>query len=426
MPISTKGNAMNVAVPIKQSSRQRSKGLVRLEDLLRDHPDVDPLPEGWFVIEFSARVKADKLISRKWLGEEVVIFRHPSGEVIVSQAYCPHMGGHFDAYGKGGCVENGVITCPYHHLRFDPARERANAAAGFGAKLRVYPTFEAHGFVFAMRKRDPDGPDLPQPDLSFEVEDESEYRFGTETFGVFEGDSLVPLIANADFEHFRTVHGFAFSQSSQRLQIAEDGQSCSWTFEQRDRASHETALKPIMHDVFGNMRRRAWRKEIAREGAEPAIINRVKSYGNGPGVLKSDWYEERWGLHLLSLLYITPIDAFTYEVFANCGVRTIKRHRNRMVQRILNRLGMYLHLWANVKVGKYDDLPFYTSGKIRLAKPGYVQHDILVKGFGDWWKREFFSDEYLALIGDRDLDFRKDGPRPKLRGARWLRTHRGD
>ncbi|MEQ8309512.1 MAG: Rieske 2Fe-2S domain-containing protein [Sphingopyxis sp.] len=422
---------MNAPVSITRMQRKSdSKGIIKLEDLIRQNPHVDPLPEGWFVIEFSDKVRDEKLISKKWVGEDVVLFRDATtGKVVVTQAYCPHMGGHFDAYKKGGCVKDGVITCPYHHLEFNPGKEADIARAGGRPKLRVFETFEEKGFVFALRKRDPDGPDIPRPDLSFEVEDESEYCFGTETFGQFEGDSLVPYIANADVEHFRTVHGFPYSESEQKFEVSDDGMICAWVFEHRDRRHEEADLKPVMGGPggwFRFFRLRGWKKQIAPPGEMPVAKIRTKSWGVGPGVLKSDWWEENWGLHLLSLLYITPIDAFSYEVFANCGVRTIRRHRNRTVQRILNRLGMYYHLWANVKVGKYDDLPFYTSGKIRLGRPRYTNFDVLTKSFAEWWKHQFFSKEYLEMIEGYDLDFRRAGAEPPVDPrARWLRAARG-
>ena len=147
----------------------------RLYDLLRENPHVDPYPEGWFVIAFSEKVSTDRLMSRKFFGEDVVIYRHPeTRKVIVTQAHCPHLGAHFDSYRNGGCLENGVITCPYHHLKFDPQRQADRCAEHPPGRfdLKIYPTIEYHGFVLALRQRDGATAPLPVPDLAFAEVDE--------------------------------------------------------------------------------------------------------------------------------------------------------------------------------------------------------------------------------------------------------------
>lgn len=398
---------MNLILAAREGTAQGDRGRRKhLRDLLRDNPDVDPYPEGWFVIEFSEKVRSDRLISKKFVGEDVILFRDPrTSQVIVAQAYCPHFGAHFDAYGTGGCLNGGVITCPYHHTKFDPGAQQ-DAANRTGLRhLKTYPTFEAHGFVLALRQRDPSAPQLPKPDLSFAVDDESEFLFGTETFGVFHGDSLVPLLANADFRHFQTVHMFPQAVSDQNFRVAADGRSSHWSFEIRERYSHESDLLPSMGGNWLKFRTRKWRREIVGPGQTPKTHVIVKSSGVGAGLAKSDWWQPAFGLHLLSLLYVTPIDPFTYEIFANCGVKTFKKLRPKPVQKAVNYLAMRFHLWANTYLAKYDDLPFYNLGKIRLDRPAYTEQDRLLKSYVSWWKQHGFSDAYLRMIDGYDLDF---------------------
>ena len=389
--------------------RTRPNQRRRLRDLLRDNPTVDPFPEGWFVVDFSKNVKVDKLSSKQWLGEEVVYFRHPAtNEVVMTGAYCPHFGGHLDAYGKGGCVKGGVITCPYHHMKFDPLKDSRPGAAPSGRPvLKTYPTMEAHGFVLALRQRDPDAPPIAKPDLTFPgVEDESGFVFGTESFGQFHGDSIVPLLANADYEHFRTVHAFPFAVPDRKFAVDPDRQSCSWSIVLREREVHETeGLLPHMGGKMLWFRQRSWRKAVAKRNASAETMVKVNAYGIGAGLSKSEWWQPSLGLHLLSLLYVTPIDAFRYEVFANCGVKTFRSYRPKMLQKVMNQFGTWFHLWANIHFAKYDDLPFYNRGKIRLNSPAYVGKDVFLKGYVDWWKSEFFSPEYKKMIEGYDLDF---------------------
>lgn len=399
---------MNIAI----SNREDFSSTVidkrrRLRDLLRDNPQVDPFPEGWFVVDFSKNVKVDKLTSKKWLGQDIVYFRHPkTNEVIVTQAHCPHFGGHFDAYKKGGCVEKGIITCPYHHMTYDPIQYHRAGGKNDRYRLKVYKTFEVHGFVLALRQRDENAPELPKPDVSFPGVDETEFVFGTETFGTFEGDSIVPLLANADYEHFRTVHAFPYVVPEKPFEMAEDRMTCAWSFEMRDRTPSESkGLKPHMGGKMLASRQYRWRGHVAKEGEAPKTLVRVNAYGIGAGLSKSEWWQPAWGLHLLSLLYVTPIDAFRYEIFANCGVATFKQLKPKALQKFANMLGSKFHLWANVYYAKHDDLPYYNDGKIRLDTPSYAAQDAALRKYVSWWKSQFFSPEYQQMIEGFDLEF---------------------
>lgn len=91
---------MNLMVKEKDYSAEREfrKGRKLLSEILRDNPGIDPYPEGWFIIEFSRNLKENKLLSKKFFGEDVVIYRHPrTKEVIVVQGHCPHLGAHLDS-----------------------------------------------------------------------------------------------------------------------------------------------------------------------------------------------------------------------------------------------------------------------------------------------------------------------------------------
>lgn len=398
---------MTVALPASGQWHNGYRGRRRLRDLIAENPHVDPLPEGWFVIEFSKSVQYDKMISKRWLGEDVVLYRDPrSHEVVVMQAHCPHMGGHFDAYQKGGCVENGFVTCPYHHLKFDPANGDGQWSGRGRPKLRTFPTFEANGFVLALRQRDPSQPQLPRPEVHFPDVDESEFVFGAQSLGQFDGDSLVPLMAMADYHHFQTVHGHSYAEGYHDFSEASDSSSCSWTIRHRDRYESETHLRPLMGGKLNRRRQDKWNRVTVPDGQEAKVQVIAKCMGAGAGLTKSDILEPIYNLHLLSLFYITPIDPYRFELYTNCGVKTTKTYKYAWMQSLANKMGSKFHLWANDFFAKNDDLPFYTDGKIRLARPSFIKQDDLLKSYIDWWKRHSFSPEYLAMIDGYDLDFR--------------------
>jgi phenylpropionate dioxygenase-like ring-hydroxylating dioxygenase large terminal subunit len=52
----------------------------------------------------------------RYFGQQLVLFRTESGEAVLLDAHCPHLGAHL---GHGGTVEGEAIRCPFHSWRFD-------------------------------------------------------------------------------------------------------------------------------------------------------------------------------------------------------------------------------------------------------------------------------------------------------------------
>src|SRR4051794_17857328 len=88
-----------------------------------------PFPNGWYVIAFSDEVKNQQIITRRFAGKDVLLFRSETGVLAISEPYCPHMGGHL---GYGGLVKGESIQCPFHHFCFDTNGDCT--ATGYGTK----------------------------------------------------------------------------------------------------------------------------------------------------------------------------------------------------------------------------------------------------------------------------------------------------
>jgi len=162
-----------------------------------------PYPRGWYAVALSHELTSGAVLTRKYFGRELVLFRTESGRVCVSDAYCPHLGAHL---GHGGVVEGEAITCPFHGWRF--GADGACASMPYGervpqaAKLAIFPVSETNGVVHAYY--DPDGQAAPvcwipdfdasrwTPTISLEVE------VGTHPQEVAENA--------ADFAHFQFIH----------------------------------------------------------------------------------------------------------------------------------------------------------------------------------------------------------------------------
>ena len=107
-----------------------------------------PFPDGWFCVGLSRELPINGVLTRQFMGQEVVLFRTRSGRPVAVDAYCPHLGAHL---GHGGTVHGEVIRCPFHHFDFDP--EGICVATGYGtrpppkANLRSWEIHETGGLL---------------------------------------------------------------------------------------------------------------------------------------------------------------------------------------------------------------------------------------------------------------------------------------
>ncbi len=88
-----------------------------------------PFPNGWYVVAHSNELKKGEIITKRFAGKDILLFRTESGKLAITEPYCPHMGGHF---GYGGKVEGESIKCPFHHFCFDTKGDCT--ATGYGSK----------------------------------------------------------------------------------------------------------------------------------------------------------------------------------------------------------------------------------------------------------------------------------------------------
>jgi nitrite reductase/ring-hydroxylating ferredoxin subunit len=144
------------------------------------------MPLGWFKVALSAEVPPDQLLTRHYLGTELVIWRDEDGHAVCHEAYCAHLGAHL---GVGGSVSNGCVHCPFHGWAYDGTGRNVEIPYADGpnarAHLRTFPTVERGGIVLAWYhpRREPplwDVMDIPEYDdpeyADYEV---FEYTIGT-------------------------------------------------------------------------------------------------------------------------------------------------------------------------------------------------------------------------------------------------------
>lgn len=75
-----------------------------------------PFPNGWYPLCWSHELHEAEVKPILLCGEELVLFRGRSGQAMVLDAFCPHMGAHL---AHGGRVIGDTVRCPYHAWQFD-------------------------------------------------------------------------------------------------------------------------------------------------------------------------------------------------------------------------------------------------------------------------------------------------------------------
>jgi phenylpropionate dioxygenase-like ring-hydroxylating dioxygenase large terminal subunit len=88
-----------------------------------------PYPDGWFAVAFAEELRPGRMLRRRFMGEDVVVYRTRRGVVRVVEPYCPHLGAHL---GYGGWVEGEDIVCPFHHYAFETGG--ACVRTGYGTR----------------------------------------------------------------------------------------------------------------------------------------------------------------------------------------------------------------------------------------------------------------------------------------------------
>lgn len=130
----------------------------------------------WYVVLESNEVKAQPIGATR-LGEKMVFWRDQSGKVYAAYDRCPHRGVALSA----GKIQADHLQCPFHGFEYDEAGKcvfvPANGRNGVipnALRLRTYPTYEAHGFIWIWWGT-PTSTELPTPEFFDNLDDTYAY-----------------------------------------------------------------------------------------------------------------------------------------------------------------------------------------------------------------------------------------------------------
>lgn len=170
-----------------------------------------PIPVGWFFVDYAENLKAGELRNVEIFDQEWVLFRTESGQVGMTDPYCPHLGAHM---GHGGKVVGEHLRCPFHHWEYDnagwcksiPYAKITPPITKRQAILRALPMREKYGMLWAWFHPNCDEPSWELPYIP-EIEDETGYTGSRR--GSWTADTCIQEIAEngVDVAHLKFLHG---------------------------------------------------------------------------------------------------------------------------------------------------------------------------------------------------------------------------
>lgn len=238
--------------------------------------NLPPYPDGWYAVALSAELPRNAMISRTFCGEEVVVFRKSSGELAAVDAYCPHLGAHM---GRGGCIEDDTLVCPFHAFRFDG--DGTCVATGYGTKpppkaiLRTWPVIDRNGLVLVYHDGEGRAPTWEPPEV-----DQSEWlplRCETLELASHPQETTENSV---DLGHLSVVHGYDAVDVLDPLEV--DG--------------------PYLTARYTMTRHNPWLAAL------PAIVNAFRVHVWGLGYSMVEIHTENFDFHFRLFILPLPLD----------------------------------------------------------------------------------------------------------------------
>ncbi|MGY2221390.1 Rieske 2Fe-2S domain-containing protein [Pseudomonas gingeri] len=125
-----------------------------------------PYPDGWFVIATTDELKPGAVITKPFMGRDVVLYRTNSGVLCAVGPYCPHLGAHLG----DGKVEGEDIVCPYHKFAFAPDGRCVRTGCGDKppqARLENRHVRDWNGFIAVWQSADGLPPEWELPEFDW-------------------------------------------------------------------------------------------------------------------------------------------------------------------------------------------------------------------------------------------------------------------
>jgi len=163
------------------------------------------LRNAWYVAAWAEQLDDGGLVDRLIIGHPVVVYRGPDGAAVALADVCPH---RFAPLHRGH-LDDGVVECAYHGLRFDHTGACVHNPHGIGrippnCRTTSYPVVERDTIVWIwMGDRHPDESLIP--DYSF-LDPASGLVTGPRGMIVMEADYQLIVDNLLDLSHVSFLH----------------------------------------------------------------------------------------------------------------------------------------------------------------------------------------------------------------------------
>ena len=162
-------------------------------------------PMGWFSVSRSQELLVGEVQQVQAFDRELVLYRTRSGEAVLQDAFCPHLGANL---GVDGRVVGESIRCPFHGWRF--GKEGKCEEIPYcedipeRARIRTWHVQEKNGEIYVWFHPENTGPQWQLPDLP-ELDDP---KWTSPRYAEFLVPAHVQDIAenSCDPVHFQYVH----------------------------------------------------------------------------------------------------------------------------------------------------------------------------------------------------------------------------
>jgi len=319
-----------------------------------------PMPFGWFAIGYSDELAAGELKTVHYFDRDMILFRTESGELGLTDPYCPHLGAHI---GFGGEVVGESIRCPFHHWAYDkqgvitdvPYAKQIPPKAQGKSVLKSYTVQEKSQVIWAWYH-----PEGLEP-----------------SFDVIEN----PEVGDSDWE---ALDRYSWTWRSNPQEIAENGVDVA-----HFKYIHKMDAVPTGETVYEGVVRRTMAEGpntiVDPNGLERTITGRVEVVQNGAG---QKWSRLQGLMETLLLVLVTPIDDATIEMrFAFTHKKYPKDSMEYKACResIASTIGPDHGLEA--------DIPVWDN-KVHLKEPMLCDGDGPIMQFRKFWRQFYVGSPY--------------------------------
>jgi len=173
-------------------------------------------PRGWFVVAESSELDKGPMGVR-FFGRDLALYRGESGNPVLLDAYCAHMGTHLTLSDSamivrnGGQIEGDSIRCPYHGWRYNAAGEVDDIPYHDGpcpksASIQSYPVVDNMGCIMAWFDEEGGEPDYAAPFLE-QWNDPQWVQWELDHLGELDIHPQEVLDNMSDIRHLGPTHG---------------------------------------------------------------------------------------------------------------------------------------------------------------------------------------------------------------------------